>query len=72
MKLMSLTMFHVVLAGQQKNPVYHGDVVRPSDRELPLMRWNASDDTYRVIFGDLHAETVSAETLARLEAALPK
>ena len=40
--------------------------------ELPLMRWRVSDDEYRVIFGDLHVETVSADTLATLEAALPK
>ena len=37
-----------------------------------LLRWKTGDNEYRVIFGDLHAETVDAETLARLEAALPK
>jgi outer membrane lipoprotein-sorting protein len=72
MKLMALTMFNRILGGQQKDPVYHGDVVTPSDVELPLMRWEISDNEYRVLFGDLRAETVDAETLARLEAALPK
>jgi hypothetical protein len=36
------------------------------------MRWKVSDNEYRVIFGDLHAERVSREKLAELEAALPK
>jgi len=36
------------------------------------MRWKVSDGQYRVIFGDLHAETVTAEVLAELEAALPQ
>ena len=37
-----------------------------------LLRWKVSDKEYRVIFGDLHAETVSPEKLAELEKALPK
>lgn len=72
MKLMTLTMFPLMLAGQGAEPVYHGDVVTPSDAELPLMRWKVSDGRYRMIFGDLHAETVTAEALAELEAALPQ
>lgn len=72
MKLMPLAMFHKMLGAQQKDPVYRGDVVTPSDVKLPLMRWKVSDSEYRVVFGDLHAETVTAETLAKLEAALPK
>ncbi|HPY50551.1 MAG TPA: hypothetical protein PLO68_11845, partial [Sedimentisphaerales bacterium] len=72
MKLMTLTMFPLMLAGQGAEPVYHGYVVTPSDAELPLMRWKVSDGQYRVIFGDLHAETVTAEVLAELEAALPQ
>jgi len=31
------------------------------------MRWKISDDQYRVIFGDLTIENVSAEALAELE-----
>ena len=72
MRLTSLPMFNMVLAGQQKDPVYHGDVVTPDDIELPLMRWKLSDTEYRVIFGDLHAETVTTDILAELEAALPE
>ncbi len=72
MKIMVLPAFPRMLAAQQAEPVYHGDVVTPNDVALPLMRWKISADEYRVIFGDLHVETVSADTLATLEAALPK
>ena len=72
MKLMTLTMFPLMLSAQGAEPVYHGDVVTPNDATLPLMRWKTAANEYRVIFGDLHAETVTGETLAELEAALPK
>jgi hypothetical protein len=36
------------------------------------MRWKLSDKEYRVIFGDLHAQAVTAEALANLEKNLPK
>jgi hypothetical protein len=72
MKLMVLSTFPKVLARQQAEPVYHGDVVTPNDAALPLMRWKTADNEYRVIFGDLHAETVGADTLATLESTLPK
>jgi hypothetical protein len=72
MKLMTLGMFPLMLAGQGAEPVYHGDIVTPSDATLPLMRWKTGDNEYRVVFGDLHAATVTGEELAVLEAALPK
>jgi hypothetical protein len=31
------------------------------------MRWKTSDDTYRVIYGDLTAENVTAEELKVME-----
>jgi hypothetical protein len=31
------------------------------------MRWKVSDEEYRVIFGDLQAQTVTAEALADLD-----
>ena len=71
-KLMTLTMFPLMLGQQGAEPLYHGDVVTPDDAALPLMRWKTGDNEYRVIFGDLHAETVAGETLAELEAALPQ
>ncbi len=65
--------FYVMeLVEDNKDPAYHGDVVTPQDTEKVLLRWKAADDKYRVIYGDLGAETVSPEKLAQLEAALPK
>ena len=72
MVFMVLPVFPQMLATQQAEPVYHGDVVTPDDAELPLMQWKVSAGEYRVIFGDLHAETVTADVLAQLEAALPQ
>ena len=72
MSLIVLTTFPRMLAAQGAEPVYHGDVVTPSDMELPLMHWKVSDTEYRVIFGDLRVETVTADVLADLEAALPQ
>jgi len=62
--------FYVGMAS--KDPVYYGKTVTPKDADKVLMRWKVSDNEYRVIFGDLHAETVTPEKLAELEAALPK
>ena len=55
-----------------KDPAYYGKVVTPDDTDQVLMRWKISDTEYRVIFGDLHTETVSPEVLAELEKTLPK
>jgi hypothetical protein len=51
---------------------YYGKTVTPKDADKVLLRWKVSDSEYRVIFGDLHAETVSPAKLAELEAGLPK
>ena len=72
MSFMVLATFPRMLAAQGAEPVYHGDVVTPTDVELPLMRLKVSVNEYRVIFGDLHVETVTPDALVELEAALPK
>ncbi|MBN1360512.1 MAG: hypothetical protein JW993_07970 [Sedimentisphaerales bacterium] len=64
-------MFYMNLANDKKEPAYYGQVVTPADTDKVLLRWEVSEQEYRVIFGDLHAETVSAETLAELEKTLP-
>ncbi len=51
---------------------YYGKTVTPKDADKVLVRWKLSDKEYRVIFGDLHTETVTAEALAELEKSLPK
>jgi len=50
----------------------YGRPLTAKDADKALIRWKVSDNEYRVIFGDLHAETITKEKLAELEAALPK
>ncbi len=72
MPIQGVGMFYMMLTQEKKEPVYYGNVVTPQDADKVLLRWKASDNEYRVIFGNLHAETVTPERLAELEAALPK
>jgi outer membrane lipoprotein-sorting protein len=72
MPIQGIGTFYMLLDRQKKEPVYYGEIVTPDDVDQVLMRWKVSDDEYRVIFGSLHAETVTAETLAELEKTLPK
>ncbi|MHC4309441.1 MAG: LolA family protein [Planctomycetota bacterium] len=65
-------LFYMALVEDQKEPVYYGKTVTPKDADKVLLQWKVSDNEYRVIYGDLHAETVTPEKLAELEAALPK
>ena len=66
----SLGMFYMTLVQDRKDPAYYGESVGPDDAALVLLRWKISDNQYRVIFGDLTAENVTAEELAELEKAL--
>ena len=72
MPIQGLGAFHMMLVQEKKAPRYYGQSVTPQDTDLVLMRWKVADGEYRVIFGDLHAETVTAEVLQELEAALPQ
>ena len=68
-----LTLFYVRLGwDKEKDRAYYGETITPKDADKVLMRWKVSDNEYRVIFGDLHAETVSPEKLADLEKNLSK
>ncbi len=49
------------------DPAYYGKTVGPSDKDKVLLRWKLDDGRYEVIFGDLRAETVTAEKLRILE-----
>jgi hypothetical protein len=66
----SLGLFHMMLVQDKKEPAYYGESVTPADADKVLLRWKVSDGEYRVIFGDLQVETVTAEELAELEASL--
>ena len=66
----SLGMFYMMLAQDKKDPAYYGDKVTSDDVDKVLLRWKVSDNEYRVIYGDLAGEDVSAERLAELESRL--
>ncbi|MHC4160271.1 MAG: hypothetical protein ACYSSO_14460 [Planctomycetota bacterium] len=70
--ILILANFYKTLVVDEKEPAYYGKSVTPKDADKVLMRWKVSDNEYRVIFGDLHAETVTAEKLAELDAGLSK
>jgi hypothetical protein len=62
-----LIQFRSRLLKDGTDPLYYGKTVNPKDADKVLMRWKVSNNEYRVIFGDLHAETVTAEKLVELE-----
>jgi len=65
--IQSLGMFYMTLVQDKKEPAYYGQSVDPNDADAVLMRWKVSENQYRVIYGDLTAEDVTAEELAELE-----
>ncbi|MBE0535216.1 MAG: zf-HC2 domain-containing protein [Phycisphaerae bacterium] len=70
-KILEITMmgtFAAMMVQQNRDFVYYGATVSAADAEKVLLRWRLEDDSYRVIFGDLRTEDVSAERLAELEA----
>ena len=68
----SLGMFYITLVREKKEPAYYGNVVGLNDADKVLLRWKSGDNAYRVIYGNLTAEAVSAEKLAELESKIPK
>jgi hypothetical protein len=72
--LRGLVQFYESLVKDQRDVAYHGGSVTARDRDagLPLLRWRATDKQYRVIFGDLHTETLDKERLMKLERGLPQ
>ena len=67
-----LIWFYVGLVQDKKDPAYYGKIVTSKDVDKVLLRWKLSDNEYRVIYGDLHAETVTPEKLSELEKASQK
>ena len=60
--------FYGELEAEGKEPVYRGATVTAADSGKVLLRWKLDDGRYRVIFGDLRIEDVSADRLAEWEA----
>jgi hypothetical protein len=56
-----------------RNPdaAYYGKTVGPKDTHKVLFRWKLDDGRYRVLYGDLRFETITADRLRTLEAASP-
>jgi len=65
--LQSIGYFYMILVADKKEPVYYGESVGPDDADMVLLKWKVSDDQYRVIFGDLTAEDVTADQWNELE-----
>jgi hypothetical protein len=55
------------ILAHKPDPAYYGKTVTPKDTDKVLLRWKLDDGRYEVIFGDLRAETVTAERLRALE-----
>ena len=70
--MMSAGAFHMRLVQEKREPMYYGETVLPGDGDLILLRWRVDSGEYKVIYGDLREETVSAERLAKLESTVSK
>jgi anti-sigma-K factor RskA len=71
LQLMGLNLagtFFGGLAAEDKDPAYYGETVTAADAGKVLLRWRLDDGNYRVIYGDLRIEDVSASRLGELEA----
>ncbi|MHC4433822.1 MAG: hypothetical protein ACYTBS_18425, partial [Planctomycetota bacterium] len=56
------------LEAEGREAVYYGETVTAADSNKVLVRWKLDEGKYRVIFGDLRIEDVSADRLAEWEA----
>jgi hypothetical protein len=55
------TMYYMGLVRDGRRPEYFGDEVTPADGDQVLLRWRLDDGHVRVVYGDLHVETLAAE-----------
>jgi len=61
-----MASYYKRLVKEHKKPAYC-DKVTVDDKNAVLAQWKESEGKYRVIFGDLRIETVTADRLAELE-----
>jgi len=59
-KAISVATFYQKLANEKREPEYFGATVKPGDSKAVLLKWKLDDGRYRVIYGDLQAETVDS------------
>lgn len=50
-----------------KDVSFYGQTINLPDSNAILLHWKLSDGSYRVVFANLHEETVSAEELIKLQ-----
>ena len=67
LKLQMGAAYFAVLTATGKDPAYYGETVGPQDAGKVLVRWKQDNGSYKVIYGDLRSEDVTAERLAELE-----
>jgi len=67
MKVDMVGTMYTTLEKNGKDPAYYGDKVSAESPQAVLFRWKIDGDTYRVVFGDLKTEDVSADKLVQLE-----
>ena len=60
MPLYAGTLFYRQLLEDGADPEYFGPQVKPGDADAVLVRWRLETGETRVIYGDLHAETLPA------------
>ena len=60
MPLYAGTLFYRQLLEDGAEPEYFGPQVKPGDADAVLVRWQLESGETRVIYGDLHAETLPA------------
>lgn len=53
--------------GSARGLQYYGLRVKPGEKDKLLLRWRLEDGRYRVLFGDLHFETIDQSQLEKLE-----
>jgi hypothetical protein len=68
-KLQGIGMTYASMVQDGNDPAYYGDKVTAEFPHAVLMRWKISDNTYRVIFGDLSIGQAATEEMAKLESA---
>ena len=59
--------FYGMRVAKKQDAAYYGKTVPPGDANAVLVRWQQDDSQYRVVYGDLHLETISEQRLHELE-----
>jgi hypothetical protein len=67
MRVDRVGMMYSTLEKEGREPAYYGDKVSPASPGAVLFRWKTSENSYRVVFGDLSTQDVDAQELAKLE-----